>query len=54
MDKSNKPDGEPQPAPKIDPPDKAALVEVDGSVPAAVLDRVQMIPGVRQAKALAF
>jgi D-3-phosphoglycerate dehydrogenase len=31
-----------------------ALVEVDGPVPAAVLDKVHMIPGVRQAKALAF
>ena len=31
-----------------------ALVEVDGPVPAGLLDRVQAIPGVRQAKALAF
>jgi D-3-phosphoglycerate dehydrogenase len=31
-----------------------ALVEVDGEVPAPVLDKVQKIPGVKQAKALAF
>ncbi|MDJ1158231.1 phosphoglycerate dehydrogenase [Chelatococcus sp. SYSU_G07232] len=31
-----------------------ALVEVDGAVPGAVLDKIQTIPGVKQAKALAF
>jgi D-3-phosphoglycerate dehydrogenase len=31
-----------------------ALVEVDGEVPAAVLDKVHRIPGVKQAKALVF
>jgi D-3-phosphoglycerate dehydrogenase len=31
-----------------------ALVEVDGEVPAPVLDKVQKIPGVKQAKTLAF
>ncbi len=31
-----------------------ALVEVDGALPDAVLARIQMIPGVRQAKPLAF
>jgi D-3-phosphoglycerate dehydrogenase len=31
-----------------------ALVEVDGQVPASVLEKVHMIPGVKQAKALAF
>jgi D-3-phosphoglycerate dehydrogenase len=31
-----------------------ALVEVDGAVPASVLDKVHLIPGVRQAKALVF
>ena len=31
-----------------------ALVEVDGEVPALVLDKVQMIAGVKQAKALVF
>ncbi len=31
-----------------------ALVEVDGQVPPELLRRVQMIPGVKQAKALAF
>jgi D-3-phosphoglycerate dehydrogenase len=31
-----------------------ALVEVDGEVPAPVLEKVQTIPGVKQAKGLAF
>ncbi len=31
-----------------------ALVEVDGPVPAALIDKVHLIPGVKQAKALAF
>jgi D-3-phosphoglycerate dehydrogenase / 2-oxoglutarate reductase len=34
--------------------DAIALVEVDGAVPSAVLAKVQALPQVKQAKALAF
>jgi D-3-phosphoglycerate dehydrogenase len=34
--------------------DAIALVEIDGALPAHLLEKVQSLPGVRQAKALSF